>query len=187
MPVRTQLTRKLGRIEQLKPVTEAKPERAAFAELARQYEGQVLRLALHVTAREDKAMAIYVDTFLAAQARIAAFEFEHTSQTWMLGIAAGFCLEFLEREQGGDQAARENSVAANWLEDAFRRLSPRERMAFELKHYHNLRLGVVAKILNVADDTAKTLLKSSTEKLLRCSHCASRLHALYDHQPGGTR
>jgi len=45
------------------------------------------------------------------------------------------------------------------------RLSPRERVVFELKHYHGLRLRTVAGILNTSEGTIKNTLFRATHKL----------------------
>jgi RNA polymerase sigma-70 factor (ECF subfamily) len=48
---------------------------------------------------------------------------------------------------------------------ALDRLSARERMVFELKHYHGLRLRTVAGILNTSEGTIKNTLFRATHKL----------------------
>jgi RNA polymerase sigma-70 factor (ECF subfamily) len=48
---------------------------------------------------------------------------------------------------------------------ALRRLSPRERVVFELKHYHGMRLRTVAGILRTTEGTIKNTLFRATHKL----------------------
>ncbi len=48
---------------------------------------------------------------------------------------------------------------------ALERLTPRERMVFELKHYHGLRLRTVGELLNTTEETAKNTLVRATQKL----------------------
>ena len=48
---------------------------------------------------------------------------------------------------------------------ALERLTPRERMVFELKHYHGLRLRTVGEMLNTTEETAKNTLFRATQKL----------------------
>ena len=48
---------------------------------------------------------------------------------------------------------------------ALGRLSPRERVVFELKHYHGLKLRTVAGILNTTEGTIKNTLFRATHKL----------------------
>ena len=53
----------------------------------------------------------------------------------------------------------------NRINNALGRLTPRERMVFELKHYHGLRLRTVGEILNTTEETAKNTLFRATQKL----------------------
>src|SRR5947207_2432181 len=48
---------------------------------------------------------------------------------------------------------------------ALGQLSPRERMVFELKHYHGMRLRTVAGLLNTTEGTIKNTLFRATHKL----------------------
>jgi len=48
---------------------------------------------------------------------------------------------------------------------ALDRLTPRERMVFELKHYHGLKLRTVGEILHTTEETAKNTLFRATQKL----------------------
>jgi RNA polymerase sigma-70 factor (ECF subfamily) len=48
---------------------------------------------------------------------------------------------------------------------ALGRLSPRERVVFELKHYQGLKLQTVATMLNTTENTIKNTLFRATHKL----------------------
>jgi len=48
---------------------------------------------------------------------------------------------------------------------ALDKLSPRERLVFELKHYQGLKLRTVGEILNTTEETAKNTLFRATQKL----------------------
>ena len=45
------------------------------------------------------------------------------------------------------------------------RLSPKERVVFELKHYHGLKLQTVAVMFNTTENTIKNTLFRATRKL----------------------
>jgi len=51
------------------------------------------------------------------------------------------------------------------INSALDKLTARERMVFELKHYHGLRLRTVGEILNTTEETAKNTLFRATQKL----------------------
>ena len=66
-------------------------------------------------------------------------------------------------------ASPERSFAGRELRQsiihALGQLSPRERMVFELKHYHGMRLRTVAGMLNTTEGTIKNTLFRATHKL----------------------
>jgi RNA polymerase sigma-70 factor (ECF subfamily) len=51
------------------------------------------------------------------------------------------------------------------INHALDKLTPRERMVFELKHYQGLKLRTVGEILNTTEETAKNTLFRATQKL----------------------
>jgi RNA polymerase sigma-70 factor (ECF subfamily) len=48
---------------------------------------------------------------------------------------------------------------------ALGKLTPRERMVFELKHYQGLKLRTIGEMLNTTEETAKNTLFRATQKL----------------------
>src|SRR5689334_12752834 len=167
---------------------------AAFEELVRQYDRAVLRLAVHLTGSQEDGQDIYQEAFLRAYINIGSFRFECSFYTWIYRIVTNLCLDHLrkrssryrdltttissdgEEEQVLDRipdqragASPERNMASRELRGcilrAIERLSPRERMVFELKHYHGLRLRTVAGILNTTEGTIKNTLFRATHKL----------------------
>ena len=176
-------------------VTEAqRGNRAAFEELVRHYDSAVLRLAMHLTGSEHEAQDIYQEAFLKAYKSMGSFRFECSFYTWIYRIVTNLCLDHLRKKhsRGRDlvttitpdgeeeevldrmpdhspSASPERSLAGRELRStirrALRKLSPRERMVFELKHYHGMRLRTVAGILNTTEGTIKNTLFRATHKL----------------------
>ncbi len=168
--------------------------RVAFDTLVRQYEHQVLRLALHLTGSEQDAEDIYQDAFLKAYRYIGNFRFECSFYTWIYRIVTNLCLDQLRRrktrredhavvvDRTGDEIdilasvsdnrsfsnpAREldRKVLGAKIQAALGKLTPRERMVFELKHYQGLRLRTIGEMLNTTEETAKNTLFRATKKL----------------------
>ena len=168
--------------------------RAAFDALVRQYEHQVLRLALHLTGSEQDAEDIYQEAFLKAFRYIGNFRFECSFYTWIYRIVTNLCLDQLRRrktrredhavvvDRTGDEIDILASVSDNRsfsnpareldrkllgakIQAALGRLTPRERMVFELKHYQGLRLRTIGEMLNTTEETAKNTLFRATKKL----------------------
>jgi RNA polymerase sigma-70 factor (ECF subfamily) len=73
--------------------------RVAFDALVRQYEHQVLRLALHLTGSEHDAEDIYQEAFLKAFRYIGNFRFECSFYTWIYRIVTNLCLDQLRRKK----------------------------------------------------------------------------------------
>jgi RNA polymerase sigma-70 factor (ECF subfamily) len=167
---------------------------AAFEELVRQYDRAVLRLAVHLTGSQEDGQDIYQEAFLRAYINLARFRFECSFYTWIYRIVTNLCLDHLRKRnsRGRDlsttvspdgeeeelldrvpdhraDASPEHSLVGRELRGcivrALGRLSARERMVFELKHYHGMRLRTVAGILNTTEGTIKNTLFRATHKL----------------------
>jgi RNA polymerase sigma-70 factor (ECF subfamily) len=167
---------------------------AAFEELVRQYDRAVLRLAVHLTGSPEDGQDVYQEAFLRAYINLGGFRFECTFYTWIYRIVTNLCLDHLRKTRNRNRdltvavfpdgeeeavldrvsddrpgASPERSLAGRELREtilrAVRRLSPRERTVFELKHYHGLRLRTVAGILNTTEGTIKNTLFRATHKL----------------------
>jgi RNA polymerase sigma-70 factor (ECF subfamily) len=167
---------------------------AAFEELVRQYDRAVLRLAVHLTGSQEDGQDIYQEAFLRAYINLARFRFECSFYTWIYRIVTNLCLDHLRKKHSrgrglttavspdGEEGAvldrlpdhrpsfsPERSLQGRELREsiicALGRLSPRERMVFELKHYHGMRLRTVAGILNTTEGTIKNTLFRATHKL----------------------
>src|ERR1700720_3712163 len=167
---------------------------AAFEELVRQYDRAVLRLAVHLTGSQEDGQDIYQEAFLRAYINLARFRFECSFYTWIYRIVTNLCLDHLRKKtvrkedapivkdgNGGEDdlldQAPDGRAGANPEHDLMRRqlgarisgalekLTPRERMVFELKHYHGLKLRTVGEILHTTEETAKNTLFRATQKL----------------------
>jgi RNA polymerase sigma-70 factor (ECF subfamily) len=183
------------RVQEMELIREAQAgSRTAFDALVRQYEHQVLRLALHLTGSEQDAEDIYQEAFLKAFRYIGNFRFECSFYTWIYRIVTNLCLDQLRRKKtrreehaiivdhSGDEVdmlasvsdnrsfsnpAKEldRKVLAERIHAALVKLTPRERMVFELKHYQGLRLRTIGEMLNTTEETAKNTLFRATKKL----------------------
>jgi len=184
-----------GRIDDTLLVREAqRGSRAAFEELVRHYDQAVLRLAMHLTGSEHEAQDIYQEAFLKAYKNIGRFRFECSFYTWIYRIVTNLCLDNIRKKQvrkedapvakavDGEQydvlaQVADKRSGANPERDLMRRelggkiaqalerLTPRERMVFELKHYQGLKLRTVGEMLNTTEETAKNTLFRATQKL----------------------
>jgi RNA polymerase sigma-70 factor, ECF subfamily len=169
-------------------------DQAAFEELVRQYDQPVLRLALHLTGSEHEAKDIYQEAFLKVYRNLGSFRFECSFYTWIYRIVSNLCMDYLRRKQVrkedpttrvGDEGEEfdlleqvpDERAGASPEQDLMQRelgkriaraltkLSPRERMVFEMKHYQGLKLRTIGEALNTTEETAKNTLFRATQKL----------------------
>jgi RNA polymerase sigma-70 factor (ECF subfamily) len=59
----------------------------------------------------------------------------------------------------------ERKLMGERIGQALEKLTPRERMVFELKHYQGLKLRTIGEMLNTTEETAKNTLFRATRKL----------------------
>ncbi len=189
------LGRPSSRVDDAALIREAQAgNHAAFEELVRQYDRPVLRLALRLTRSEADAQDVYQEAFLKAYRNLGSFRFECSFYTWIYRIVSNVCLDHLRKRQvrkedasvavneGGEEFNLLDQVAdaratnnperellsrelAIRINRSLQKLTPRERMVFELKHYHGLKLKTVGEILNTTEETAKNTLFRATQKL----------------------
>jgi RNA polymerase sigma-70 factor, ECF subfamily len=174
--------------------TAQRGDAAAFEQLVHRYDRAVLRVAVHLTGSVQDGQDLYQEAFLRAYLKLPRFRFECSFYTWIYRIVTNLCLDHLRRkrlryrystvvfspdgvqhdlsDQVSDErplANPEHSFAARVLHAhiirALAMLSPRERMVFELKHYHGMQLKTVAGILNTTERTAKNTLFRAIHKL----------------------
>ncbi|MGH9492902.1 MAG: RNA polymerase sigma factor, partial [Terriglobales bacterium] len=123
-----------------------------------------------------------------------SFRFECSFYTWVYRIVTNLCLDHLRRKQvrkeespvavdkqgaeydlldrqadarAGSNPERDlmRRELGHKIGRALQRLTPRERMVFELKHYQGLKLRTIGEMLNTTEDTAKNTLFRATQKL----------------------
>jgi RNA polymerase sigma-70 factor (ECF subfamily) len=171
--------------------------RAAFEDLVRRYDRDVLRLALNLMKRPEDARDVYQEAFLKVYRNLHRFRFECSFYTWLYRIVTNVCLDHLRRRQARpeDQAPEihpnrmeegprdffdyqkehrptldpERSLMGKEIQSriarAMERLSPRERVVFEMKHYQGLKLRAIGDALGTTEETVKNSLFRATRKL----------------------
>jgi RNA polymerase sigma-70 factor, ECF subfamily len=162
----------------------------AFEQLVHTYDQAVLRLALRVTGSASDAQDIHQEAFLKVYKKLNGFRFECSFSTWIYRIVTNVCLDHLRR----NRALKKNSAMEvnddellNQLSDdrpgsnpeqqlldqelsahilrALQRLTPRERMVFDLRHFQGLTLRSVSEILNTSEASVKMAFFRATRKL----------------------
>jgi RNA polymerase sigma-70 factor (ECF subfamily) len=156
----------------------------AFEQLVHAYDRAVLRLALRITGSESDAQDVHQEAFLKIYKKLVGFRFECAFSTWVYRIATNVCLDHLRRKRArSEDGAIESNVVSDdkpvnnperqllgqelgaHIARALRRLTPRERLVFELKHFEGLKLQQVCEILDCSESAVKTSMFRATKKL----------------------
>lgn len=165
----------------------------AFEELVRHHDRAILRLALRLTGSESDAQDIYQEAFLRAYRKLGSFRFESCFSTWIYRIVTNLCMDHLRKKHQRNEnsfvgttpegeevdmlekvsASRSSrpdaALARRELETRIRcallRLTPRERVVFELKHYSGMKLRNIGAIIGASEQAVKTSLFRGTRKM----------------------
>jgi RNA polymerase sigma-70 factor, ECF subfamily len=167
-------------------------DRSAFDALVRQYDQGVLRLVLRVAGSPDEASDLFQEVFLKVYRSLHHFRFESRFSTWLYRVVTNVCLDQLRRKKtrrevqppetedgqpeyfhsladdratlDPERSLRSKEIAVR-LAGALNRLTPRERMVFELRHYEGLKLRTIGEMCGTSEETAKNCLFRATQKL----------------------
>jgi RNA polymerase sigma-70 factor (ECF subfamily) len=166
----------------------------AFTQLVHAYDDAVLKLALRLTGSPNDAQDIHQEVFLKVYRKLDCFRFECSFSTWIFRIATNTCFDHLRKhgqrkekdttrvnfegeeydllmEVADDRPAfnpEKELIRSELGKDilcALRRLTPRERKVFDLKHFHGLKMRAIGETLNIPEGSVKTCLFRATRKL----------------------
>lgn len=168
--------------------------RSAFETLVRRYDHAILRLALRFTGSDHDAQDIFQEAFLKAYRNIGRFRSESSFYTWMHRIVTNLCMDRLRgkhfmRETAPVSVGPDGRVSdlfehiadphaysnpecevfrkelARHIRIALKRLTARERLVFQLRHYEALKLRTIGEMLHTSEETAKNTLFRATHKM----------------------
>ena len=170
-----------------------KGDQDAFEILVRTYDQSVLRLAMNLLRSPEEARDVYQEAFLRVYRNLENFRFDCSFHTWLYRIVTNICLDHLRKrkvrkeesatvETGGgpldridsfeEESAHADPERSMWnrqlrerIEGALSKLTPRERMVFEMRHYEGLRLRNIGEILGTTEEAAKNCLFRATQKM----------------------
>ncbi len=168
--------------------------RAAFDQLVQAHDRAVLKLVFRITRSQSDAQDVYQEALLKVYRNLSGFRFECSFSTWIYRIVTNVCLDYLRKNRNNKESSaiavnlegEEYDLLGEVSDDrpahnperqmfgrelrayilcALKRLPLRERMVFELKYFHGLRIRDVSEILNTSVPSTKTTLYRATRKL----------------------
>ena len=167
-------------------------DRMAFDALVRRYDQEVLRMALRIVRSPDEAQDLYQESFLKVYRSIGQFRLEARFSTWLYRVVMNVCLDHLRRQKTRNEVsavekddgkvsyaetlkedrpglnperAFQSGEITRRLDAALCRLSPKERMVFELKHCQGLKLRDIGELCGTSEEAAKNSLFRALQKL----------------------
>jgi RNA polymerase sigma-70 factor (ECF subfamily) len=164
----------------------------AFEQLVRSYDQNVLRMAFNLLHSREDARDIYQEAFLRVYRNLPKFRFDCSFSTWLYRIVANLCLDQIRKrkvrkeeasavETGTGEVDRFQFLAENRadvdpqrqlmsaevssrVQEVLERLTPRERLVFEMRHFQGMRLRAIGEALGVTEEAAKNCLFRATQK-----------------------
>ncbi|HEX3681808.1 MAG TPA: sigma-70 family RNA polymerase sigma factor [Bryobacteraceae bacterium] len=168
-------------------------DQAAFEQLVRAYDQQVLRMALNLLRSPEDARDIYQEAFLRVYRNLPKFRFDCSFSTWLYRIVANLCLDQIRKRKVRKEEASAVSTAAgdvdrfqfvaetradvdpqrqllsaevnSRVQEILSRLTARERLVFEMRHFQGMRLRSIGEALGVTEEAAKNCLFRATQKM----------------------
>jgi RNA polymerase sigma-70 factor (ECF subfamily) len=165
----------------------------AFEQLVRAYDQNVLRMALNLLHSPEDARDVYQEAFLRVYRNLPKFRFDCSFSTWLYRIVANLCLDqirkrkvrkeeasavdtdsgevdrfqFLPEKRADVDPQRQlmSSEVNARIQEVLERLTPRERLVFEMRHFQGMRLRAIGEALGVTEEAAKNCLFRATQKM----------------------
>jgi RNA polymerase sigma-70 factor (ECF subfamily) len=166
----------------------------AFEQLVRKYDQQVLRMALNLLRSPEDARDVYQEAFLRVYRNLGKFRFDCSFGTWLYRIVANLCLDQIRKRKVRKEEPPTTTAAAgseldrfqflaehradvdpqrqvmsaevnSRVQDVLERLTARERVVFEMRHFEGMRLRSIGEALGVTEEAAKNCLFRATQKM----------------------
>jgi len=165
----------------------------AFEQLVRHYDQSVLRLAHNLLRVQEDARDVYQEAFLRVYRNLPNFRFDCSFSTWLYRIVTNLCLDQIRKRKvrkeespavnthDGEidrfQFVAEDRADVNpqrqlmstevnaRVQEVLSRLTARERLVFEMRHFQGMRLRSIGEALGVSEEAAKNCLFRATQKM----------------------
>lgn len=162
-------------------------DKLAFAQIVAEFQTPVYNLAYRMLGNRNEAEDAAQETFLRAYTRLKSYNLQQSFGTWLLAIAAHYCIDRLRRRKFqwlsfddphwdesappliADEPSPEQRVLAREQEEQVQRglqqLPPRYRLVLILKYWHDLSLEEIADLTDDSVGNVKVKLFRARQML----------------------
>lgn len=166
-------------------------EPASFQELVESHKKNVYYLALNLTGNHHDAEDLSQDVFIKAFRAMKDFRGEAKWSSWLYRITVNTYIDekrkkthqllplpeehegeedvqtsgYLSDPRSNPQRDLESMNIQKHIDEALKKLSPRERAVFVLRHYNDLILKEIGEVLNISEGTVKSLLFRAIKRM----------------------
>jgi RNA polymerase sigma-70 factor, ECF subfamily len=165
----------------------------AFEQLVQRHDKRVFTIAAGYVHSADDAKDIYQEVFLRVYKGLPKFQYKSEFSTWIYRITTNVCLSHRSRrnknphtsldqivnDEDGQPHALKDTLSGTTsadqqthdaeitlrVEQALKKLSPRQRMVFTMKHYEGYKLREIAEMMKCNEGTVKKYLFEATARL----------------------
>lgn len=152
---------------------------AAFDELMRSHQRQVLAVAMRMTGNLDDAQDIAQDVFVRLYRNLRSLPDEDAVGRWLYRVTVNACTDASRRKrpervlplielpssEADPEAAMRSAEQKEKLQEALTQLGERERAALVLRDMEGLSTAEVAGVLGVAEATVRVQISKARLKL----------------------
>lgn len=167
---------------------------AAFRALVDEHKQTVFRIAYDMTGNRHDAEDISQEVFLKAFRSLGNFRGDAKMSTWLYRITVNACYDhrsrkawtsmkpseltgenertplFHEHSSHNPEKSAEGKVIQRHIDAALKKLTPRERSIFVMRHYSDLSLKEIAEVLKISEGTVKSMLFRALKRLQQELH-----------------
>jgi RNA polymerase sigma-70 factor (ECF subfamily) len=157
----------------------------AFRVLVERHGRSIYRLAYRMTGRPEDAEDVVQETFVRAYRQLSRFEARSNFATWLYRIGFNCAIDFmrarphresaethetLERLSGQSSGPTMDDIVyageiGERVQEALEGLSPQERAAFLMRHYHGCSIEEICRALDLKSNAAKHSIFRAVKKM----------------------
>jgi len=157
----------------------------AFRMLVEENSHKMFRLAFRMTGNEADAEDVVQETFLRAFNRLSEYESRAHFSSWLHRIASNYAIDLLRRRKRwnssdletveqhsplladgpGPESEALGSEIRTHVDRELNQLTPKERIAFTLRHYQGMSIKEIGSVTGTNENTTKNHIFRAVRKL----------------------